>query len=597
MDLCTGDYSEMIRMVGEIFQEAGVESNTSTRIIPPATQNRVIERVSREYLSRIRHIRPDGQKLYEIVNAFGELSKMLLYTHPLVGQGTDRKGKVRKDPYDLLNIYVDDFTKAMSAAKLTWERLQKASIFVDIEVAPSLRRPISDRATLRRIYCPAFGTALTSSERLQLTKRQFEQFIDTPDEFCQRYLKGTKILKEQLILLTDTRERQDDTPSETFSQLTYSPRAKDQIETRSRATNPLVDSINMLPQVKPLHAVLNPGDNFDLYIGAMGFEDRTTGAMAALVDNRIRISNAVTFEFDMYYKANERNREQYNQLILSLTSNRPHRPLNAPITGVDPLFPERMTDILDTVSKGGSAKILFDITSCPSLILSSALRILLERPCNLTLLYSEPEEYFPTLEEWQSGVVKPIGQRVRGPFSGVRFVTKPPILQADDTGELPILLILFPTFNRERTDGVLAELDPAARIWIFGEPHNPRRNAYRIDMAKWFAAPIMNPGDPWAQLTTFDYRQTMLALSVLYTEYRFKNRIVIMPHGSKLQNVGTGLFATVHQVSMIFAMPKTYDPDRYSRGCTEVWALPLGNTATLISKLKSLRAFENGKPT
>jgi hypothetical protein len=83
-----------------------------------------------------------------------------------------------------------------------------------------------------------------------------------------------------------------------------------------------------------------------------------------------------------------------------------------------------------------------------------------------------------------------------------------------------------------------------------------------------------------------------MALSSIYTEKRFKNRIVVMPHGSKLQTVGAGLFAASHQVSMVFAMPKTYDPKRYSSGCSAVWALPLGNTAELISTLKTFRSFE-----
>jgi hypothetical protein len=329
----------------------------------------------------------------------------------------------------------------------------------------------------------------------------------------------------------------------------------------------------------------------------MGFEDRTTGVAKALVENRVKVSNVVIFEFDMYYEANEKSRAEYDRLILSLTSGVPHRPMNAPITALDTMFPERLLDLLRTLDrKKGSPRIIFDITSCPALILAESLRILLNRPCDLTLLYSEADVYFPIHKEWESGQVMPTGNRVQGPFAGVRFVAKPPILQADDIGELPILLILLPTFNRERTDGVLADIDPAVRIWIFGKPHLDE-NSYRIEMAKWFAAPVMTPGDPWALLTTFDYRQTMLGLSTIYSQYRFRNRIVIMPHGSKLQNVGAGLFASVHQVSMVFAMPKKYDTKRYSSGCAEIWALPLGNTETLISNLRQIRAIENGKPT
>ena len=105
VDLCTGDYSEMIRMVGEIFLEAGIKPNTPISEISPAIQDKAIDRVSREYLGRIRHIRPDGMKLYDIVNSFGTLSRRLLYERELIGQGVNSKGEKRQDPYDLLTIF------------------------------------------------------------------------------------------------------------------------------------------------------------------------------------------------------------------------------------------------------------------------------------------------------------------------------------------------------------------------------------------------------------------------------------------------------------------------------------------------------------
>ncbi len=595
MDLCSGDYSEMIRMVGEIFREAGVDPKAACNVIAPAIQSRAIERVSREYLSRIRHIRPDGQKLFDIVTAFGNLSKDLLYNHSPVRQGSDTKGNTRKDPYDFLNAYVDDLVKAMPAAKETWKRLQKASIFVDVGVAPSQRRIIADRATLRRIYCPAFRTMLTSSEHRQLTRQQFELFMDRPEEFRRELMKSTKASQGQSTYLQDKEAVEDKTSLDDWKDNVSLPQDKDRIDLISKAKQAFVDSIGKLPQLQQLSSMFAKGGNFDLYVGAIGFEDRTTNASTALAERGVRVSNAIIFEYDINYEANDVKRAEYERILLGLTEGKPYRPMNAPIGSPDPVFAERLGHLLRNVHSEGPPKIIFDVTSCPSLILSEGLRIFLNYECDLTLLYSEPLEYFPTRNEWESGNVKPKGGKVQGPFSGVRFVAKPPILQADDTGELPVLLVLFPTFNRERTDGVIADLDPAKRIWIFGEPHDMAKDDYRVDMAKSFAAPIMYPGDPWAQVTTFDYRKTFHALSAIYSENRFKNRIVVMAHGSKLQNVGAGLFAATHQVSLVFAMPKTYDPQRYSRGCGTVWGLPLGPTATLLSKLRAMRTLENGR--
>jgi serine/threonine protein kinase len=595
VNLCTGDYSEMIRLVGEIFDEAGIKPGTPVGGIPPAVQDRAIDRVSREYLGRIRHIRPDGQKLFDVVNSFGRLSQKLLYEHPLVGQGKNSKGQPRKDPYDLLSIYVDDLTKASKSARGVWERLQKASILIDIGLAPSQRAVIADRATLRRIYCPAFRTTLTSSEHLQTTKDQFEWFMDKPKEFCEDYYRrNVEEKKRQSTLFSNEKTEKDRVDKVTMEKDTeeepcsfFFPDEKDRVGFDDKTPTKWNKAVSTLPELRPLDEVIDENSRFDLYLGAMGFEERTTEAAAALVRRGVRVQKAILMEFDMYFEANEKKREKYEKIIMQLTSGKAHRPLNAPVSSQDPIFPQKMKSLLETLAKSKKPKILFDCTSCPSVILSETLRVLLDYNCDLTVLYSESAEYFPTYGEWESGKITPHSTRVRGPFAGVRFVAKPPLLQADDVGELPVLLILFPTFNTERTDGVLADLDPATRIWLFGEPHDLPKNFYRIEMAKSFAAPIVHPGDSWSLLSTFDYKKTLLALAGIYAEHRLKYRLVVMPHGSKMQGLSVSLFAAVHQVSMVFAMPKTYDPGRYSKGCKQVWGIPLGETQSLIGKLRA----------
>ena len=596
MDLCTGDYSEMIRLVGNIFREANLEPGSAVRRIDPAIQSRAIEKASREYLSRIRHIRPDGQKLYNIVNCFGQLSRNLLYEHPLVRQGKDSRGRVREDPYDLLNIYVDNVMSASKAARRVWERLQKASIFVDTGVATSQRSMVADRATLRRIYCPAFRTTLTSSEHLQLTKDQFEWFMDKPEEFYKHCRENVAAMTApQLALwaqadtaLTEEQQQYEYIPSQCF------PEDRDKVDLVGNAPSDWAKVVASLPELVPLENVIAENSRFDVYLGAMGFEERTAEAPALLARKGIRVEKAFLFEFDMYYTATAKRRESYERAVEQITFGKPYRPINAPVSVPDPIFSERLTDTLATASVSGPIKILFDVTSCPSLIMSQTLTHLLDSDCDVTIMYSEAADYYPAKDEWESGKVRPFGTMVQGPFAGVRFVARPPGLQADDLGELPVLLVLFPTFNTERTAGVLADLEPAERIWLIGEPHDLARNCYRIDMAKAFAAPNIHPGDQWSLLTTFDYRKTLLALASIYEDRRFRYRIVIMPHGSKMQTLGVSLFSSVHQASQVFATPKTYNPDRYSSGCVQVWGLSLGHTKSLVRRIRASRAIGNG---
>jgi len=593
IELCTGDISEMIRMVGEIFREAGIRKDSRFRQIDPSFQDKAIRNVSRDFLSRLRNIRPDGQKLYEVVNSFGSLSQQLLYERKLVGQGKDSKGQSRKDPCDLLTIYVDDLTRASQPARRVWERLQRASIFVDIRLAPSQRAVIADRVTLRRIYCPAFGTTLTSSEHLQATKGQFEWFMDRPEEFCKDYFRKVVKIGDEPTLWKEEYETKAE-PEIRNHVMVNLPADFDRREFGNAAPERFEKMVNALPALQFAEKMIQEAANFDLYIGAMGFEERTSNGVAALLSRNAKVGKAFLLEFDMYYEATEKRRDKYEGFINRLTQGNPYRPINAPVGNPDPLFPERLKNALSAASAVYCPKIIFDCTSCPSPVLSKCLGVLLKYPCNLTILYSEAAKYYPSLDEWESGQLKAQGGRVEGPFSGIRFVEKPPSLQGDDIGERPVLLILFPTFNTERTSGVLAEIDPAKRIWLIGEPHDLTKNSYRIEMAKTFASPIMYPGDPWTLLTTFDYRKTMILLAGIYALHRFDHRFVVMPHGSKMQTLGVSLFATAHQLSMVFAMPKVYKPDRYSEGCERVWAIPLGNTHDLLKTIKSTRALGNG---
>lgn len=591
-DLCTGDYSEMIRMVGKIFEEACIVDGSQAERIDPYKQDRAIRNVSREYLSRIRHIRPDGEVLFDVVKNFGLLSQKLLYERELVGQGKDSKGNPRKDPYDLLSIYVDDLNKTTRPCRERWERLQKASIFIDIGVAPSQRSVIAERVTLRRIYCPAFTTTLTSSEHLQLTRKQFEGFIHKPEEFCTQYYQRVTKSKTRPLFDEKTEILSEEVPLDEEYEFSPLPESKDKVDFLKHTPSKWKEAVNSLPDLKPCDQVIETNSKYDLYIGAMGFEKRTTEAIRVLVDRKIHAHTVALLEFDRHYEATEIRRVEYETLIKQLTKGSPHRPINAPVSVPDSIFPERLEGLLKAIPQSEKPiKIIFDCTSCPSAIHSQTIAVLLKHHCELTILYSEAKEYFPSKEEWESDKVKPRGKRITGPFEGFRFVASPGILQTVGNEEAPILLVLFPTFNTERTDGVMNQIEPAERIWIFGEPHDMEMNSFRVDMAKSFASPIIYPGDKWSPISTFDYKKTMLAIGGIYSKNRFKYRMVAMPHGSKMQTLGVNLFANVHQLSLVFAMPKSYKPDRYSQGCIQVWAIPLGDTEVLIERLKANRAI------
>lgn len=593
VNLCSGDIAEMVRMVRSIFRRAKVATppEDGTRLapvkIPAKVQHDAITAVSRELLGRVRHIPREGEKLYDILDAFGTLSRRQLWHHALVGQGKRKSGQPRKDAYSQLTIYVDQLTRAKEFARRRWQLLQRAAIFIDIRMGRSQNETIADRATLRRVYCPAFRTGLSSSEQFRLTRQQFDYFMDKPYEYCDARGPGKTKHDQERVLFEEADDVSVGAEAQTASGSL--PRDTDRVSFSDFTDTSFNAFSDTLPPLSHVAEAIPPSSEYDLYVGALGFEDRTTAGVEELARLGTRVPHVLLFEFDMNYEANEKRQADYERIALQLSGERPYRPFGAPLATADSEFTGRLAARLRGLALGERPKVLFDSTSCPSLILSQTFRLLVSMDCDLTVLYSEAAEYFPTREEWESGQIKPPGDLVRGPFYGFEFAAKPTALQADDLGEKPVALVLFPTFNTERTDGVLAELDPAERIWTFGEPHDKGKNDYRYDMMIAMAAPLVYPGDPWTVVTTFDYRAAYREFAGVYAKYRPTHRLVVLPHGSKMQTLAVGLFALTHPVSFVFANPKTYNPVRYSKGCIAQWCVQFGDTADLRERLLRAR--------
>jgi len=593
MDLCTGDYSEMIRMVGEIFADAGIEPTSKEAPRQPGSpitafqQDAAIRRVSREYLARIRDIRPDGQRLFDITNAFGCMSSTLLRERDQVSQGKKADGSPRTDPYDLLDAFVDDLTVAQDSAQERWRRLQKASVFADIGIAPSQRSPIADRATLRRIYCPAFATTTTSSEHLQLTRRQFEWFMDEPYLFCKGQLKKVTAGEQLELWEKGAREHGRTVIREQFEKEV--PNKQSQHHFRTDASKEWTETVNQLPGKVPIDRV-NCQSSYDLLVLAMGFEERTTACAKALASVGVSVENTLLLELDRYPDETGDRRHEMRSILDELTNSKPYRPQLAPINSEEDLFSKPFQDTVRQIMASTShPKILLDISSCPARILSEVLRVLLDFSCDLTILYSEAREYFPTLRDlqpfnaWAQG--NPDEQAVI-PIRGFEFFVAPPALQSGDSDEVPVLLVLFPTVSTARVHGVIERVKPAKRAWLFSDKLE-EPGTFLTEAAKYFARPLMREEDLWDIVQWDEYRSSLLSLGGIYRREYGKHRIVIMPHGSKMETISSVLFSIVHKASLVFAMPRVYNPRDYSIGVGGVWMVPFGSTQDLVKKLSS----------
>lgn len=203
-DLCTGDISNILELLNRMYESSGVKRDTVT-CIPPERQHAAIQRYSQQYISKIKGIPVYGERLFEIVDAFGTMSGRLLKEYPWLDRGPNRR-----DPYQMIRIEMDEgFVRSSQAimainmkkelatkeisqdAEFLWILLQRYCIFIDAEESRSRRNTLASKVILRRIFCPAFFAGLTNSECFTVDKRQWKAFCADPKGHADRYVRET----------------------------------------------------------------------------------------------------------------------------------------------------------------------------------------------------------------------------------------------------------------------------------------------------------------------------------------------------------------------------------------------------------------------
>jgi hypothetical protein len=131
------------------------------------------------------------------------------------------------------------------------------------------------------------------------------------------------------------------------------------------------------------------------------------------------------------------------------------------------------------------------------------------------------------------------------------------------------MLIAFLTFKRSRLGAVLREYEANSQVFIKSQPIRPEL-AWREKALEAINFDLIAEHKPDViSVETLDWYKTFECLSSLYrsdnNQYRFN--FVIAPLGSKMQTVGTWMFARKHpEVRLVTSTPTSLFPEKYSIG-------------------------------
>jgi hypothetical protein len=203
--LCGGDIATILQLCKEIYDIAvnSQRVNLTSENIPFEIQDRVIKEFSKRRLERIKEIFNWGQKCYDIIESFGEISKAYLYNY---GKITKEKNRY----YEVMKIEITDSGQLNDEAHELYKTLIQEGIFTDEGGKyPWGKGILNNSLVLRPIYTPALQISYRRRECLRMSTLKFSQFMLYPKNFRKI---GTKFLKDHLGHTTELLREIDDLP-------------------------------------------------------------------------------------------------------------------------------------------------------------------------------------------------------------------------------------------------------------------------------------------------------------------------------------------------------------------------------------------------
>ena len=349
--------------------------------------------------------------------------------------------------------------------------------------------------------------------------------------------------------------------------------------------------VGQLPDIQEFNPRMEPFHRSDdLFLCALGFEPRCLELPKQLAESGYRSERVVIFEYDTNIDENEVNRQELTQYLNVISDN------IQPLSLSDPNYPNELLRILESLSSRTSKtdpRVTFDLSVAANRIVVTTMAILLQAEVCLKILYSEAATYHPTKSEYDTEPSVWTNESELGLERGVGDVKTSREFPGQHMDQLPDAIVLFPTFKAERSRAVIASVDPSLIgmqgeqiVWLVGIP--PRQeNRWRIDALKEINN--LTPNDVQYEISTLDYKQTLSSLESIYGHLSDGYKLTLSPIGSKMQALGSSLFAYVHpDTRIVFAIPKEYNAAQYSEGCRQTWRIEFGHLTALRELLGSV---------
>lgn len=326
-----------------------------------------------------------------------------------------------------------------------------------------------------------------------------------------------------------------------------------------------------------------------LFLGAYGFEPRSLGWVNKQKGQGTLFSSSVIVK---YIKPKGKNLEKELQLFLSkLCSTKPK------VVSYNVQSPHNIENELKKTLKPyfeDIEEIVVDISAMTKLLILVCLSVLSSFPGTLRLVYSEPDDYPPTKNEYEESK-KDMKMFAKFPRQGVESIIRMKCLSSIRMQGQPVAMVAFTAFNEQLVRHVLGTISPHRLLFINGRPprkdykwrekatqeiHSSLINEYSLDNPK-------KNGLLERLTSTFHYEETVQCIHEIYKKYGLYERIICAATGSKMQTVGLFFSKIIHpEIHIEYPTPDSYYVKGLHNGVRNVYELEFLNFSILLKNLR-----------
>ena len=226
----------------------------------------------------------------------------------------------------------------------------------------------------------------------------------------------------------------------------------------------------------------------------------------------------------------------------------------------------------------------WNVTGLARVHVFEILSLIADRKMACGVVYTEALDYYPSHDDFRALTADEINEDAFLRLSKYenddvmysRFCKVEEIngLEGQLLPNYPLMLVAFLTFKRSRVSAILQAYEANTRILVAGRPRRSELS-WRTEAIQYPNLDLLEDSQV-VEVDTLDWIETYDLLEDIYCRdnNRYKYNFIIAPLGSKMQTLGSWVFARKYRdVKVVTSTPSKLFPEKYSVGEKETFLI------------------------